>query len=49
LVEHWIVIPSVTGSIPVHRPRQTPASDKLAGVLFFCADKRLNQRSFSVP
>ena len=24
LVEHRIVIPSVTGSIPVHRPKQKP-------------------------
>ena len=35
LVEHWIVIPRVTGSIPVHRPSYIkPRREFLCGVFY---------------
>ena len=41
LVEHRIVIPSVTGSIPVHRPKQRPLqADSLQGFLL-CVQQNL--------
>ena len=38
-VEHWIVIPGVTGSIPVCRPKfKNPRKVRLAGVFTFGFD-----------
>ena len=48
LVEHRIVIPSVTGSIPVHRPKQDPRKSKACGGFRFLASgfRRLTEPLF---
>lgn len=45
LVEHWIVIPVVTGSNPVHRPKGFVAPEfRTTGQVQSCPMKRLQKR-----